>query len=599
MIERIIEFSIHHRWLVIAAAAVLGVAGLLAAVHTPVDAIPDLSENQVIVFTPWEGHAPEEIEDQITFPLSVSLQGLAQVRVVRGSSDINYSMIHVIFEDEIGIEAARQEVTQQLTHAGQTLPTGVTPYLAPESPATGQIFWYTVEGQNRDLQELREIQDRYLQPQLSSIAGVAEVASVGGFLMEYQVEVDPLRLRLYGISLAKVVDAVAAANSTSTSHVLWKSGAEFITRMEHRHDKSSTGSDAGAGTAATISDLENIVFPIDEHRSVRLGDIATVRIGPQPRRGAFEKDGSEVTGGVISMRYGENPLALTDRIKAKIDELQSSLPEDVRIVTVYDRTPLIRGAIHTVTRTLLEAILAASLCVVVVLLHLRTSLVIAVTLPLAALSAFLAIWLFRVLQIANVETNIMTLAGIVVSIGVLVDAAIVMAENAMFALHKRFGNRTVVGDTRPILIPACKIVGRPIFFSILIMLLSFLPVFALEGTAGKMFRPLAMTKSAALAAAALLAITVVPALCTIVIRGRLRGERESWFVRSVMDVYRPVLDYSLSNPAPLAWVLAVTLVLGFAPLGLPWLFLTALAGGIIALGLLSQTNFGAPPASLA
>jgi Cu(I)/Ag(I) efflux system membrane protein CusA/SilA len=592
MIERIIEFSIRRRWLVIAAGACLAVVGIVATVHTPVDAIPDLSENQVIVFTQWNGHSPQEIEDQVTYPLSVNLQGVPGVRVVRGSSDVNFSMIHVIFEEGIGVEEARTAVSQRLTRAHQELPADASPYLAPESPATGQIFWYTVEGSGRDLRELREIQDGLVRPQLSSIPGVAEVASVGGVTSEYQIEVDPQRLQLYSVTLSQLVAAVRDANSAAAGHVIHKAGAEYVVSSANWLGQTRDAETVEQNGSQTISDLKNVPITLDDHRTVRLGDIARVRLGPQPRRGAFEKDGNEVTGGVISMRFGENPLALTERIKAKIDELQSSLPAGVRIVTVYDRTPLIRGAIRTVTHTLLEAILAASLCVIVVLLHVRTSLVIALTLPLATLSAFLAIWLLRHTGMADIQTNIMTLAGIVVSIGVLVDAAIVMAENAMFTLHRRFGNQRVRGDTRGLLLPACKTVGRPIFFSILIMLLSFFPVFALEGAAGKMFRPLAVTKSAALIAAAVLAITLVPALCTVAVRGRLRGERESWIVRSVMDVYRPVLEYLLVNPLPLAWILSVTLLVGFAPLGIRWLFLATLLLGIVSLGLLARTRIG-------
>jgi Cu(I)/Ag(I) efflux system membrane protein CusA/SilA len=382
---------------------------------------------------------------------------------VRGSSDVNFSMIHVIFEEGIGVEAARLAVSQRLTRAGQDLPAGAMPYLAPESPATGQIFWYTVEGKDRDLAELREFQDWFVRPQLSSVSGVAEVASVGGFASEYQIEVDPRRLQLHGVPLANIVEAVENSNRAAAGHVIHKSGAEYIVRSANWLGQSG-GDQAESIAARTIRDLENVVVAVDDQRSVRLGDLATVRLGPQPRRGAFEKDGNEVTGGVISMRFGENPLALTERIKAKIDELQSSLPDGVRIVTVYDRTPLIQGAIHTVTRTLVEAMIAASLCVVVVLLHLRTSLAIVVTLPLATLAAFLAIWILRRTGLVDVQTNIMTLAGIVVSIGVLVDAAIVMAENAMFTLQRRFGNERVRGDTRALLLPACKTVGRPIFF---------------------------------------------------------------------------------------------------------------------------------------
>jgi Cu(I)/Ag(I) efflux system membrane protein CusA/SilA len=592
MIERLIEFSISHRWLVIAAAAVLAIGGWVAAVNTPTDAIPDLSENQVIVFTEWEGHGPQEIEDQITFPLSTSLQSTPGVRVVRGSSEVNFSMIHVIFQERVGIDQARRDTLQAMARVSSELPPDALPQLAPESPATGHIFWYTVEGANHDLGELRAIQDWYVRPQLASIPGVAEVASVGGFASEYQIEVDPSRLQLLGVRLDRLIAAVRSANSPARGQVLQKGNAEYVVRSLNRLGQDSGATGSGSPENQTIRDLENIVIPIDDRRSVRLAELAQVHLGPAHRRGALERDGNEVTGGVVSMRFGENPLELTRQVKSKVDELQSSLPEGVRIVGVYDRTPLIHGAIHTVTRTLLEAIVAASLCVILVLLHMRASLVIALSLPLATLSAFLAIWVLRWMGIADVQTNIMTLAGIVVSIGVLVDASIVMAENAMFTLHRQFGNEPVRGDTRRLLLPASIMVGRPIFFSILIMLLSFFPVFALDGAAGKMFRPLAITKSAALIAAALLAITLVPALCTLLVRGRIRDERENWLVRTVMDVYRPVLDFFLTNPAPLAWILAVIFVVGFAPLGIQWLLMLTLFAGIVVVAKLARTWLG-------
>lgn len=590
MIERIIEFSIRRPWRVLVATLVVALAGLGALVDTPVDAIPDLSENQVIVFTPWEGHGPHEIDDQITSPLSFHLQGTPQIRVVRGSSDANFSLIHVIFDDAVPIDAARREVAQRLAGASSVLPPGVEPTLAPESPATGQIYWYTVEGSGLDLGQLYEINDSLVRPQLTTVPGVAEVALVGGFAAEYDVEVDAARLQFHGISMSHLTDAIAAANATTAGGVLQKAGAEYLVRASTQLGSELASQEVQAVSTQVIHDLENVLVPLPNSSSCRLGDVARIALGPQPRRGVFEKDGNEVTGGVISMRYGENPLDVTARIKAKIDNLQESLPVGVRIVTVYDRTPLIHGAIKTVTRTLIEAVIAASLCVFVVFRRFGVSLVVVFTLPLAVLASFLTLWVGRRLGLFDVQTNIMTLAGLAVSIGILVDAGIVMAENAVHALHERFQDQPVRGDVRTTLLPACRTVGRPIFFSILIMLLSFFPVFVLEGAAGKMFRPLAFMKSAALVAAAIAAITVVPACCTLAVRGRMRSERESWIVRSVMDVYRPMLDYLLSNPMALAWVLGATLLAASAALGSRLMFLGLLLAAIIAVGMLARAR---------
>ncbi|MHC5543260.1 efflux RND transporter permease subunit, partial [Singulisphaera rosea] len=339
--------------------------------------------------------------------------------------------------------------------------------------------------------------------------------------------------------------------------------------------------------------LERAVLAGDADGTVlRVGDVASVSIGPGPRRGILEKDGSEVVGGVVLMAYGENPLTVTRRLKAKIRDLQPGLPSGVRIVAFYDRTPLIQGAIGTVTGTIAEAIVTATICVVLILLHVRASFVIAITLPLAALGSFAMMALLRTLGVAEIETNIMSLAGIAISVGVLVDSSIVMVENAMHRLRDEFGDEPVRGDIRSVILPACQTVGRPIFFSVAIMVLSFLPVFALGGMEGKMFRPLAFTKSFALVTVALLAVTLVPALCTYLLKGRMRGERESWIVRSVIDVYRPILSSLLDRPAPLVWLLGVTFVVGLAPLGSRALFLGALLAALVASALASRTRVG-------
>ena len=591
MIGRVIAFSIRNRGVVIAAAVLLAVWGTFEALNTPVDAIPDLSENQVIVFALWPGHSPREVEDQLTYPLSIGLQGVRGVRVVRSSSDFGVAPANVILDESIAVADGRRRVAERLAEAGamEGLPAGVVPRLAPDAAATGQIFWYTVEGQGHDPGRLRAVQDWYVKPQLASIPGVAEVASVGGAAIEYQVNVHPDRLRARGVSASDIARALESAHGTAGGHVVQKGNAEYLVRSTGQ--LGVAGDDSFDPTAA-LRDLESAVLAAPDGSIVRVGDVATVAIGPRSRRGALEKDGNEVTGGVVLLAHGENPLEVTRRIKAKLRELQSGLPRGVRIVPFYDRTPLIRGAIGTVTNTVAEAVLTATICVLVVLLHVRASFVIAVTLPLAALASFALIGLLRRLGVANIETNTMSLAGIAISVGVLVDSSIVMTENAMHVLRERFGDSRVRGDTRAILLPACQTVGRPIFFSVVIMLLSFLPVFVLGGMEGKMFRPLALTKSFALLAVAILAITLVPALCTIFLRGRIRGELESWLVRTVVEVYRPVLGYLLDHPLPLAWVLGVTFIAGLAPLGSRPVFLGAVFIAIVAAGATAESWFG-------
>jgi Cu(I)/Ag(I) efflux system membrane protein CusA/SilA len=588
MVERVITFSVRNRGLVIAAGLLLALGGLYAVYHTPVDAIPDLSENQVIVFTDWPGHSPPEVEQQVTYPLSLALQGLPGVRVVRSSSDVNFSMISVIFEDGVDFAAARDRVERRLPGAQAALPAGVVPRLAPDAAATGQIFWYTVEGTGYDLGRLRAVQDWYVRPQLASVPGVAEVASVGGHTVEYVVEIDPDRLRVCGLVLSDVLQAVDRSNAGVGGHVVHKANVEYVVRGAGQYGQRADGR---TDPDRALRDLGDVVLSRPGGGTLRLADVAHVALGPAPRRGVLEKDASEVTGGVVLMRQGENALEVTRRIKSKVRELQAGLPPGVRLVPFYDRTPLIRGAIGTVTGTLVEAMLTATICVLLVLLHFRTSFVIALTLPLAALASFAVLWLLRALGLADIQTNIMSLAGIAVSIGVLVDSSIVVAENVMHRLKDEFGDRRVQGDVRDVVLDACRTVGRPIFFSVVIMLLSFLPVFALGGIEGKLFRPLAFTKCFALAAVAVLAVTLVPALCTVFIRGRLRGEMDSWVVRGVVLAYRPMLAYVLAHPAAIVWFVGLTFVLGLAPLGSRPVLLATLAVAVTAGVWAAQRHF--------
>ncbi len=602
MINAIIRLSIKHGSIVIGACACLTVLAVIAAVRTPVDAIPDLSENQVVVFTEWKGRSPSEIEDRVTYPLALGLQGMRGVRVVRSSSDPGFSMINIIFYNDVNLDRARATVAERLERASGRLPEGVKPEIAADSLATGQIFWYTVEGSGYDLGRLRSIQEWYVKPRLASVAGVAEASTVGGFPVEYQIAVDPDRLRAFDTTLKDVLDAVRRSNGTAGGHVIQKTNAEYLIRSVGLLGVSPDPGDDSFDSARAVADIERIPLPsVDETGKPRtVADVAKVTIAPGFRRGVLEKDGSETTGGVVLMTRGENPLEVTRRIKEKIREITQGLPKGVKIVPFYDRTPLIEGAIATVSRTVVEAMIVASICVYLVLHHIRTSMIISITLPLAALFAFLIMSALRSIGLIDVEMNVMSLAGIAISIGVLVDSSIVIAENAMHKLRERFGDRPVTGDTRAVVLEACLEVGRPLVFSVAIMLVSFLPVLVLGGMEGKMFRPMVIAKSFALVSVAALAITLVPALCTIFIKGIIRREEESAIVRSVIEVYKPILNGLLDRPGAMIWIFAATLIVGFTPLGDRSIFLTVLFVALVACGLVCRGAVGTflAPASL-
>ena len=575
MIEKLIEASIRNRFLVLILTVALSIGGLYAVFDTPIDAIPDLSENQVIVFTDWMGRSPREVEDQVTYPLSRKLQGLAGVKAVRSSSEFNFSMITIIFHDNIDFYFARQRVTEKLGQAGGYLPAGVVPYLAPDATALGQIFWYTVEvdphpeakaessdsaaphfptPSSTDPSKLWALNKFYIAPQLTAAAGVADVAIVGGQPLEYQIDVQPDSLRAYGITLGELYAAVARSNVPAGGGVIQKNNAEYIVR--------------GVGWIKGQADIESTVIKEVNGTPIYVSNVARVLLGTQFRRSVYEKDGNEVTGGVVLMRHGQNPLTVTERVKEKIQELQPGLPEGVHIVPAYDRTRLIHGAIHTLVEVMWHEMLIASVAILLILTHVRSVFVICVTLPLAVLFSFLMTWLLRTFHIIDIQANIMSLAGLTISIGILVDQAIVMVENATHTLKDHFGDNKVTGDITELIIPACRTVGRPIFFSVLIMLLSFVPVFMLSGREGKYFHPLAFTKSFALIGVALISVTVVPALIPTFLKGRLRGEEENAIVRSFIHIYKPLLTWALPRRNLVMWGFAVLLVLaaGMFPL---------------------------------
>lgn len=543
MIENLVEWSIRNRFMVIIASIGMAIAGLHALLTVPVDAIPDQSENQVIVFTDWMGRSPREIEDQVTYPLTTKLQGLAGVKVVRSSSEFNFSMVNIIFDDSVDYYFARERVLERLSTATADLPEGVVPFMAPDATAVGQIFWYTVEGENIDLGELRAIQDWYVRYQLNAVPGVAEVASVGGAPKEYQIDIDPVKLRSYGISLGEIYSAVERSNSAVGGRVIHKGNAEYLIRS--------------VGWIQNLDDLKETVVAQRGGVPILLKTIAAVQMGPGFKRSVLEKDGREVVGGVVMMRYGENPLEVTRRVKEKISTLRAGLPEGVRIVPFYDRTPLIHKAIATVSDTVKEQIVIASIVIFLIMGHLGGAFVVSITLPMAILFSFL------MMKIFGVASNIMSLAGIAISVGILVDQAVVMTENAAHNLTKKYGQRRVDADSLEVIIPACRMVARPIFFSLMVTIISFLPVFALTGRSGKMFHPLAWTKTFALVGVALLSVTLVPALIPIFLKGRIKAENENWLVRTMIAIFRPMLSWLMDRPTFVCWLFACILGLGY------------------------------------
>jgi Cu/Ag efflux pump CusA len=554
MIERLIEYSIRNRFLVLLVAAALALFAVYTVLQTPMDAIPDLSENQVIVFTDWMGRSPREIEDQITYPLALKLQGLAGVKAVRSSSEFNFSMITLIFEDSTDFYFARQRVLERLALAGTFLPAGVTPYLAADTTAVGQIFWYTIEGGNLDPGRRWALQKYLVGPEINSVPGVAEVGTVGGMPLEYQIDVDPNALRAYNLTLGELYEAVARSNSSVGGRVVQKNNAEYLIRS--------------VGWIESTRDIQDTVITQRNGTPIYVRNVATVQLGGQFRRSVYVKEGNEAVGGAVMMRHGENPLAVTRRIKDKIQELQSALPAGVHIVPAYDRTRLIEEAIHNVTEVMGHEMLIAGIAILLILMHLRSVFVICITLPLAVLFSFLMMWVLRVLHIVDVQANIMSLAGITISIGILVDQAIVMVENATHHLKEHFGDKPVRGNTTEIVVRACRTVGRPIFFSVLIILLSFIPVFAMSGREGKYFHPMAFTKSLAMVGVAFISVTVVPALIPTFIKGRLRSEEENWIVRSFIHIYKPLLTWALPRRNLVMWMFAALLILaaGMFPL---------------------------------
>jgi copper/silver efflux system protein len=525
MIDRLIELSLRNRFLVVALWMGIAGWGLWAMLRAPIDAIPDLSDNQVIVFTDWSGRSPQEVEDQITYPLTVNLQGLPGVKVVRSSSAFGFSMIFVIFEDNVDLYFARTRVLERLNLVSKQLPPGVVPTLGPDATGVGHVFWYTVEGGGLSLRDLRSLQDWYVRYQLNSAPGVAEVASVGGTVQQYQIDIDPNRLRSYALPLSTVVRAVMASNSNVGGNVVSQNGSWSIVR--------------GLGLIANLDDIRNIVVASHNGTPVFVKDLGSVQIGDAFRTAALVKNSSEAVGGVIVARTGENTKDVIDRVKEKIRQIEPGLPAGVRIVSFYDRSELIEATVATLRHALIEEIILVTLAHVIFLMHFRSILIVTLPLPLAVLCSFLLMYY------ANVTSNVMSLAGIAIAIGVLVDAGIVVTENAF--RHLEGADTHDRGRVLETVLRATKLVGRPTFFSMAIIVLAFVPVFALTGQEGKLFHPLAFAKTFAMASATAIALTLTPILCTLLLRGKFRSEDQNPVMRFIQLLYRPALSWALDH----------------------------------------------------
>ncbi len=540
MLDRLIEWSARNVFLVLLATLALLGGGLYALKTTPLDALPDLSDVQVIIYTQYPGQAPQVVEDQVTYPLTTAMLAVPKAKVVRGFSMFGASYVYVIFEDGTDIYWARSRVLEYLSSVAGRLPQGVAPQIGPDATGVGWVYQYALLGKNQSLADLRSLQDWYVRYQLTKAGGVAEVASVGGFVKEYQVTVDPHRLATYGIPLERLTQVIRESNRDVGGRVIEMADREYMVR--------------GLGYLRGIKDIENLVLKNDRGTPVLIRDVARVELVPAGRRGLTELNGEgEVVSGIVMARFGQNALDVIANVKAKLKAITAGLPAGTRIIPVYDRSTLIERAIANLKDTLFEESLIVAAVCVIFLLHVRSALVAIITLPLGVLIAFIA------MRALGIGSNIMSLGGIAIAIGAMVDAAIVMIENA----HKRLEHLAPDApnaERSAVMIKACKEVGPALFFSLLIITVSFLPVFTLEGQEGRLFAPLAFTKTFAMAGAALLSVTLVPVLMMTFVRGHILPEMRNPLNRFLIWLYRPII----------AWVMrhkVLTLVLALVGMG--------------------------------
>jgi Cu(I)/Ag(I) efflux system membrane protein CusA/SilA len=531
MIERIIAASVRNRFLVFVFTLFAVAAGIYALKNTPLDAIPDLSDAQVIVYTEWEGRSPDLVEDQVTYPISTSFIAAPKVRFVRGESMFGKSFVYVIFQDGTDIYWARSRVIEYLNSIRGTLPEGVNPTIGPDATGVGWVYEYALidDSHKLDLAQLRSIQDWNLRYALESVKGVAEVAPVGGFVKEYQIDLDPNALLAHGVPLSDVVARVKSSNGDVGGKTFEVATTEYFVR--------------GRGYFKSVADIENVVLKVENGTPVYVKNVGKVHLGGALRRGVAELNGEgEAVGGIVVMRYGENALNVIDGVKSKIDNIKSSLPAGVRIVPTYDRSELIHRAIGTLREKLIEECIIVALVCLVFLWHIRSALVAIITLPIAILASFVPMFY------SHLTSNIMSLGGIAIAIGAMIDAAIIMVENAHKALEQfreEHGREPNNGERIEVIIAAAKTVGRPLFFSLLVITVSFLPVFSLTAQEGRLFKPLAFTKTFSMFFAAMLAITLAPVLMTLLIRGKISPEATNPLNRFLISIYEPALNFVL------------------------------------------------------
>ncbi len=531
LIAKTIEWSINNKILVIILTLALIFAGIWSIKNTAIDAIPDLSDVQVIIFTKYSGQGPQIVEDQVTYPLTTKMLSVPGAIDVRGYSFFGFSMVYIIFEDGTDLYWARSRVLEYLSSMQSQLPKGVSPELGPDATGLGWVYEYVLKSKKRSLAELRSIQDWFLRYELTAVPGVAEVASLGGFVKQYQVNVDPIKLASYNIPLKKIKMAIKNSNNDVGGKLIEMGEKEFMVR--------------GLGYIKSKKDLESIAIGVNKATGtpVYLRDVANIDIGPEIRRGLADWNGEgEVVGGIVIQRFGENGLKVIEGVKKKLEELKKSLPPDVEIVTAYDRSHLIEQAVENLNDKLLEEIIVVSLIIFLFLLHFRSSLVAIVTLPTAVLGALI------IMKIQGINANIMSLGGIAIAIGAMVDAAIIMVENTQsHVMHNQLKPKAEQKPHWAVVLQASKEVGPSIFFSLLVIVVSFLPVFTLEQQEGRLFKPLAYTKSYSMAVGAILAITIVPVLMGYFIRGKMKKEEDNPVTKFLMNIYHPIVDFVMKQ----------------------------------------------------
>ncbi|MCP4059867.1 MAG: efflux RND transporter permease subunit, partial [Pseudoalteromonas sp.] len=546
MIESIIRWSIGNRFFVILATLILIGGGLFSIKNTPVDALPDLSDVQVIIKTNYPGQAPQVVQDQVTYPLTTAMLSVPGAVTVRGYSFFGDSFVYVIFDEDTDLYWARSRVLEYLSQVAPSLPASARPQLGPDATGVGWVYLYSLVDKtgNLDISQLRSIQDWFLKYELQTVPGVSEVAAVGGMVKQYQIQVDPDKLRAYGIPLSHIQMALKRGNQETGASVVEMAEAEYMV--------------TATGYIKSISDIELIPLGVNEQGTpLTIGDVAEVNLGPQMRRGIAELNGEgEVVGGVVVMRFGENAQKTIDGVKAKLEELKKGLPEGVEIVTVYDRSGLIGEAVENLWSKLLEELAVVAIVCVAFLFHLRSSIVAVVTLPIGILASFI------IMHMQGINANIMSLGGIAIAIGAMTDGAIVMIEN----MHKHMEKTPLTDENRwQIVSKAASEVGPALFFSLLIITVSFLPVFILEAQEGRMFSPLAYTKTYAMAASAGLAITLVPVLMGYFIRGKIVSEKKNPLNRLLIAIYMPVLKQVMKFPKSTIVAAILVTIVGFWP----------------------------------